>query len=67
MIYQAHVSSIKELCSSTYRGHVNTDLKSTLNAVSFYEHIGFTSLGESVHELQGGETLPCMQMTKRLV
>ncbi len=49
------------------RGHLNMSLKSTLNAVSFYEHMGFTSLGEFIHELPCGETLPCMQMIKRLV
>lgn len=47
-------------------GHRKISLKSTLNAVSFYEHMGFECMGESIHELEGGETLPCMQMIKQL-
>jgi ribosomal protein S18 acetylase RimI-like enzyme len=48
------------------RGHHKMSLKSTLNAVSFYEHLGFKCMGESIHELPSGGTLPCMQMTKEL-
>jgi N-acetylglutamate synthase-like GNAT family acetyltransferase len=48
------------------QGHIKVNLKSTLNAVSFYERMGFECVGESIHELQNGETLPCVQMTKRL-
>lgn len=48
-------------------GHTEVNLKSTLNAVSFYEHGGFECAGDSIHELRNGETLPCVQMTKRLV
>lgn len=49
------------------RGHMRMSLKSTLNAVPFYEHLGFKCAGESVHELPNGETLPCIQMTMELV
>lgn len=49
------------------RGHRKISLKSTLNAVPFYEHLGFECTGEAVHTLPGGETLPCMQMTKQIV
>jgi putative acetyltransferase len=49
------------------RDHTTIHLKSTLNAVSFYEHMGFECTGDSIHELQNGEKLPCMQMTKKLV
>jgi len=47
-------------------GRRRISLKSTLNAVSFYEHMGFKCVGESVHELKGGEPLPCVQMIKQL-
>ncbi|HPI92376.1 MAG TPA: GNAT family N-acetyltransferase [Deltaproteobacteria bacterium] len=47
-------------------GHAEMSLKSTLNAVTFYERLGFERRGDSVHGLLGGETLPCVQMTKRL-
>lgn len=47
-------------------GHAEMRLKSTLNAVPFYESRGFERAGESIHELGGGETLPCMAMVKKL-
>lgn len=49
------------------QGLKTISLKSTLNAVSFYEHMGFECTGKSIHELQNGETLPCMQMIKKLL
>jgi ribosomal protein S18 acetylase RimI-like enzyme len=48
------------------RGHIEMSLKSTLNAVSFYEHMGYECAGEDIHELPNGETLACMKMTKKL-
>jgi ribosomal protein S18 acetylase RimI-like enzyme len=44
------------------RGHKRIRLKSTLNAVSFYEAHGFAQEGRDVHTLPGGETLPCILM-----
>lgn len=48
------------------RSHKEVNLKATLNAVSFYEHMGFECMGESIHDLPNGETLPCREMTKKL-
>lgn len=42
-------------------------LKSTLNAVSFYEAAGFVRGNASVHRLEAGEELACVEMTKSLV
>ncbi len=44
----------------------NLKLKSTLNAVSFYESCGYRQVGESTDEIRSGARLPCMEMTKRL-
>lgn len=61
--------SLMGLAESTIqnRGHMKISLKSTLNAISFYEKMGFERTGESLHELRNDETLPCMQMIKKLV
>ncbi len=60
--------SLMDLAESMIRnrGHMKISLKSTLNAVSFYEYMGFECMGKSIHELQNDETLPCMQMIKKL-
>ncbi len=42
-------------------------LKSTLNAVSFYEQRGYLQLRPTTHELPGGARLPCVEMTKKLL
>lgn len=41
-------------------------LKSTLNAVSFYEHMGFTRIERVVYVLPSGTELPCVLMEKHL-
>jgi GNAT superfamily N-acetyltransferase len=41
-------------------------LKSTLNAVVFYEAFGFRRVRESVHINPSGAELPCVEMTKAL-
>ncbi len=42
-------------------------LKSTLNAVSFYERCGYRRLRRSTHRLASGLRLPCVEMTRRLL
>ena len=41
-------------------------LKSTLNAVGFYEVCGFARVRESVHVNPAGVELPCIEMIKTL-
>jgi putative acetyltransferase len=41
-------------------------LKSTLNAVTFYERAGYSQLGPTVHALPTAQKLPCVLMAKRL-
>jgi GNAT superfamily N-acetyltransferase len=41
-------------------------LKSTLNAVGFYEVCGFTRVRESVHVIPARVELPCIEMIKTL-
>jgi GNAT superfamily N-acetyltransferase len=41
-------------------------LKSTLNAVGFYEACGFRRVRDSVHTNPAGVDLPCVEMTKIL-
>lgn len=41
-------------------------LKSTLNAVGFYEACGFHRVRESIHTNPAGVELPCVEMTKVL-
>jgi len=41
-------------------------LKSTLNAVGFYESCGFSLVCEATHESPSGVDLPCMEMKKAL-
>jgi ribosomal protein S18 acetylase RimI-like enzyme len=49
------------------RGHATLFLKSTVNAVSFYEQMGFERGEDSLHPLPGGISLPCVEMAKTLV
>lgn len=42
-------------------------LNSTLNAVLFYERMGFVRQGDSAYALPCGTVLPCVRMAKRLV
>ena len=50
------------------RDHSVSELKvrSTLNAVGFYEACGFSRVRESVHVHPAGVELPCVEMTKTL-
>lgn len=48
------------------KGHKMMQLKSTLNAVEFYKHMGFHVESPSTHNLSSGEMLPCMHMTKSI-
>jgi GNAT superfamily N-acetyltransferase len=41
-------------------------LKSTLNAVGFYEACGFQRVRESIHANSAGVELPCVEMSKAL-
>lgn len=57
-----------DLAQSTMQGtgHKVMQVKSTLNAVEFYEHAGFHVESESTHNLSNGEILPCMHMVKSI-
>jgi putative acetyltransferase len=46
------------------RGAREIRLNATLNAVGFYESLGYTSEGESVNRLPTGIELPCVAMSK---
>lgn len=67
-VHQGLGRRFMDLAESVIRKHGNTSisLKSSPNAVLFYEHRGYECAGESVHELHNGERLPCMRMTKTL-
>jgi putative acetyltransferase len=41
-------------------------LKSTLNAVTFYQRAGYSQLGPAIHALPTGQKLPCVLMSKQL-
>ena len=41
-------------------------LMSTLNAVPFYEAMGFGRVGDAMHELPEGTRLPCVEMSRPL-
>jgi GNAT superfamily N-acetyltransferase len=41
-------------------------LNATLNAVPFYEALGYSAAGRTTNRLPSGVELPCMVMTKRL-
>lgn len=41
-------------------------LNATLNAVPFYQRLGFCAVGPGVQALPSGDELACMQMTKAL-
>ena len=42
------------------------ELDASLNAVAFYETLGFRRVEEIDHELRGGVVLPCVRMVKAL-
>jgi len=48
------------------RGARELRLDATLNAVPFYEALGYTSRGPSVNRLPSGAELPCVAMGKAL-
>ena len=48
------------------QGHEVIRLKATLNAVGFYERMGFCRGSFSTHKLSNGEALPCLDMKKEL-
>jgi len=41
-------------------------LTSALNALGFYERLGYTAQGETLHTFPGGVRVPCIRMTKQL-
>ena len=45
---------------------VELKLKSTLNAVGFYEACGYERLGDGIHTNPMGLELPCVEMRKKL-
>jgi len=47
-------------------GLARVELDSSLNAVPFYEALGFTRLGDVDHGLRAGIVMPCVRMGKRL-
>jgi GNAT superfamily N-acetyltransferase len=47
-------------------GFEQLELDSSLNAVPFYETLGFARLGNVDHRLSNGVIMPCVRMTKSL-
>ena len=47
-------------------GHDRISLKATLNAVPFYEKLGFRKRGETMHSFSEGTQLSCIAMSKTL-
>ena len=47
-------------------GLARVELDSSLNAVQFYEALGFSRLGDVDHGLRDGVVLPCVRMERRL-
>jgi GNAT superfamily N-acetyltransferase len=47
-------------------GLARVELDSSLNAVPFYETLGFARLGEVDHGLRDGVVMPCLRMAMRL-
>ncbi|WP_303907723.1 GNAT family N-acetyltransferase [Thiohalomonas denitrificans] len=47
-------------------GHHRISLKATLNAVPFYEKLGFRRKGETMHSFSEGTELACIVMSKTL-
>ncbi len=54
------------LAAARDAGLAQVELDSSLNAVPFYEALGFTRLGNVEHGLRDGVILPCVRMAKRL-
>ena len=48
------------------RGYTELSLWSSLNAVDFYERVGYEPLEETVHETTDGVELNCLEMRKRI-
>ena len=47
-------------------GLARVELDASLNAVPFYEALGFARLGDVDHGLRGGVVMPCLRMAMRL-
>ncbi len=47
-------------------GHSRLSLKATLNAVPFYEKLGFRKKGKTMHSFPEGTELSCIAMSKTL-
>jgi putative acetyltransferase len=47
-------------------GCTELQLNATLNAVPFYERLGYVSSGRSSNRLPSGVELPCVAMSKSL-
>lgn len=58
------VGSLEEVARAAGLGSL--DLHSTLNAVPFYESLGYVSRGPARNELPSGVLLPCVAMHKSL-
>ena len=54
------------LAAARDAGLERVELDSSLNAVPFYEALGFARLGNVEHGLRDGVLLPCVRMTRRL-
>lgn len=58
-----------EAMESSAIGHAlcAVHLHATLNAVTFYEALGYTNDGSTTNRLPSGAELPCVRMSKQLV
>jgi len=56
MVATARASGLREL-----------ELDASLNAVPFYEALGFRTVGSHDHCVRGGPAMPCVHMARRLV